>query len=114
MKPAPFGYEAPETLEQVVGLLGQHGDEAKVIAGGQSLVPLLAFRLAAPQVLVDLNRVRELEYLRVDGDTLVAGALARHRDVETLPGLATRCPTSRRPRSASISSFASTSCSRPR
>ncbi|MGH2540703.1 MAG: FAD binding domain-containing protein [Actinomycetota bacterium] len=92
MKPAPFEYAAPEDLEQAVGLLGEHGDDAKLIAGGQSLVPLLAFRLAAPQVLVDLNGVSELSHLRIDGDTLVAGALARHRDVETFPDLARRCP----------------------
>lgn len=92
MKPAPFEYAAPEDLEQAVALLGQHGDDAKLIAGGQSLVPLLAFRLAAPRVLVDLNRVSELSHLRLDGDTLVAGALARHRDVETFPGLSARCP----------------------
>lgn len=92
MKPAPFEYAAPEDLEQAIGLLGQHGEDAKLIAGGQSLVPLLAFRLAAPQILVDLNRISELSYLRLDGNTLVAGALARHRDVETFPDLARRCP----------------------
>lgn len=92
MKPAPFEYAAPESLEQAVALLGEHGDDAKVIAGGQSLVPLLAFRLAAPQVLVDLNRLDGLSHLRLEGDTLVAGAMARHRDVEMLPGLAERCP----------------------
>ena len=91
MKPAPFEYAAPETLEEALALLAEHGDEAKVIAGGQSLVPLLALRLAAPTVLVDLNRVGGLSHLRLDGDTLVAGALVRHRDVESLPGLAERC-----------------------
>lgn len=91
MKPAPFEYAAPETLDEALALLAEHGDEAKVIAGGQSLVPLLAFRLAAPTVLVDLNRVDGLSHLRLDGDTLVAGALVRHRDVERLPGLAERC-----------------------
>jgi carbon-monoxide dehydrogenase medium subunit len=91
VKPAPFGYEAPDTLDEAVALLGQHGEDAKVIAGGQSLVPLLAFRLAAPEVLIDLNRIHELSYLRLDGDTLVAGAMARHRDVETIPGLERRC-----------------------
>ena len=92
MKPAPFEYAAPQSLEEAVGLLQQHGDEAKVIAGGQSLVPLLAFRLAAPSLLVDLNAIRELEYARLEGDTLVLGALARHRAVERMTELATRCP----------------------
>lgn len=91
MKPAPFGYESPETLDEAVALLGQHGEDAKVIAGGQSLVPLLAFRLAAPQVLIDLNGIAELSHLDGDGDTLVAGALARHRDVELLPDMRRRC-----------------------
>lgn len=91
MKPAPFEYAAPETVDEAVALLAEHGDEAKVIAGGQSLVPLLAFRLAAPGVLVDLNRVPELSGLRLDGDTLAVGAMTRHRDVETMPDLAERC-----------------------
>lgn len=91
MKPAPFGYAAPQSVEEAVGLLAQHGDEAKVLAGGQSLVPLLAFRLAAPTVLVDLNGVRELEHARLEGDTLVLGALARHRTVEEMPELRARC-----------------------
>src|SRR5205085_11317006 len=65
---------------------------AKVIAGGQSLVPMMAFRLATPSVLVDLNRIRALEYVRVDGDLLELGALARHRSVQDLPGLRARCP----------------------
>jgi carbon-monoxide dehydrogenase medium subunit len=91
VKPAPFEYAAPDGLEEAVALLAEHGDDAKVIAGGQSLVPLLAFRLAAPSVLVDLNGVGELSYLRLDREALVAGALARHRDVELLPELASRC-----------------------
>jgi carbon-monoxide dehydrogenase medium subunit len=82
---------APEALEEAIGLLAEYGDEAKLIAGGQSLVPLLAFRLAAPAVLVDLNRIAELDYHRVEGDTLVLGALTRHRAVEEMPGLRDRC-----------------------
>ncbi len=62
MKPAPFAYFAPSGIEEAVALLAEHGDEAKVIAGGQSLVPMMAFRLATPSVLVDLNRVSGLEY----------------------------------------------------
>ena len=60
MKPAPFEYLYPESLEEAVGLLGKHGDEAKVLAGGQSLVPMMAFRLATPNVIIDLNRISEL------------------------------------------------------
>jgi carbon-monoxide dehydrogenase medium subunit len=92
VKPAPFRYEAPTSLDDAVGLLARHGDEAKVLAGGQSLTPLLAFRLAAPSVLIDLNGVRELEHVRLEGDTLVLGALARHRTVEDMAELRTRCP----------------------
>jgi CO/xanthine dehydrogenase FAD-binding subunit len=82
---------SPETLDEAVDLLVRHGDEAKLIAGGQSLVPLLAFRLASPPILIDLNRVAELDYHRMDGDTLVLGALTRHRAVEQMPGLRERC-----------------------
>ncbi len=92
MKPAPFAYFAPSGIEEAVALLAEHGDEAKVIAGGQSLVPMMAFRLATPSVLVDLNRVSGLEYARFEGDALELGAMARHRSVRELPGLRERCP----------------------
>lgn len=92
MKPAPFEYVRPESLGQAVSLLAEHGEEAKLLAGGQSLVPLLAFRLSSPSVLIDLNGVGELDYLRLDGDRLVIGAMTRHRDVEEMAELRTRCP----------------------
>jgi aerobic carbon-monoxide dehydrogenase medium subunit len=91
LKPPPFEYQAPTSLDEAVALLREHGDDAKVLAGGQSLVPLLAFRLAAPAVLVDLNRVRALDYLHQEGDRLVIGAMTRQRTVERLPGLRHRC-----------------------
>jgi aerobic carbon-monoxide dehydrogenase medium subunit len=91
MKPAPFRYVAPGSLEEAVSVLGRYGDEAKVIAGGQSLVPMMAFRLATPAVLVDLNGVTDLEYVRRDGDELVVGALARHRSIQDLGWLRERC-----------------------
>jgi carbon-monoxide dehydrogenase medium subunit len=91
MKPAPFEYLAPHSVDEAVGMLAEHGDDAKVLAGGQSLVPMMNFRLAAPDVLVDLNGVTDLEYVRQEGDTLVLGALARHRDVQDAPGLRERC-----------------------
>ncbi len=69
MKPAPFRYRAPETVEEVVELLEEHGDEAKLLAGGQSLVPAMNFRLAQPAVLIDLNRVAGLSFL----DEVAAG-----------------------------------------
>lgn len=92
MKPAPFEYAAPERLEEAIALLAQHGDEAKVLAGGQSLVPLLAMRLATPALLVDLNRIPGLDEARIEDGTLRVGALARERTVEEIPGLAERAP----------------------
>jgi carbon-monoxide dehydrogenase medium subunit len=75
VKPAPFRYERPETVEEAAALLAEHGDDAKVLAGGQSLVPVLNFRLLRPSVLVDVNRVAGLD--RVDGDRV--GATVRQR-----------------------------------
>ena len=92
MKPPPFDYVAPDSLEEAVAALAEHGDEAKVLAGGQSLVPLLAFRFARPALLVDLNRVPALDGVGFDGETLTVGALVRHRDVERVAGLRERCP----------------------
>lgn len=92
MKPPPFDYVAPATVEETVAALVEHGDEAKVIAGGQSLVPLLAFRLARPSVLVDLNRVTGLDGLELDDGKLRIGAMTRQHRLERLPGLRERCP----------------------
>jgi carbon-monoxide dehydrogenase medium subunit len=81
MKPAPFDYQAPATLRKAIDLLGSN-PEAAVIAGGQSLMPVLAFRLATPSLLVDLRRIRELDYIGVDEDGVRLGALVRLRVVE--------------------------------
>ncbi|HET7046308.1 MAG TPA: xanthine dehydrogenase family protein subunit M [Gaiellaceae bacterium] len=91
MKPPPFEYVAPATVEETVAALAEHGDDAKLLAGGQSLVPLLAFRLARPEVLVDLNGVAGLDEASLDGGTLRIGAMTRQRDLERLPGLRGRC-----------------------
>lgn len=77
VKPAPFEYVTPETLEEAVGLLAEHGDEAKILAGGQSLIPMLNMRLARPGVLIDINRIPGLDAISVNGE-LRFGALARH------------------------------------
>jgi aerobic carbon-monoxide dehydrogenase medium subunit len=82
MKAAPFDYAAPTSVEEAVGLLAEHGDEAKVLAGGQSLVPVLALRLARPGVLVDVNRVEGLAGVRRDNGAVRVGALTRHAAVE--------------------------------
>jgi|SRR5215211_4958401 len=82
MKPAPFDYAAPESLDEVMSLLEQYGDAAKVLAGGQSLGPLLNMRMASPELLIDINRVNELAYVRQANDHLEIGATARQRAVE--------------------------------
>jgi aerobic carbon-monoxide dehydrogenase medium subunit len=83
MKPAPFQYYAPETVDETLALLAEHaGDDGRVIAGGQSLVPTMAFRLARPKHLVDINGVGELNYLEVQGDKLHIGAGIRHAAFE--------------------------------
>lgn len=82
MKPAPFQYHDPRTVDEVVSLLGQFGEDAKILAGGQSLVPLMNFRLARPSHLLDINKVSSLDYIREENHHLVFGALARQRTVE--------------------------------
>ena len=70
MKPAEFDYFAPTTVEEAVSLLAEHGDHAKIIAGGQSLIPLLNFRLACPRILIDINRIESLSYITESGGGL--------------------------------------------
>jgi len=81
MKLPPFEHHLAGSVEEVVGLLAEWGDEAKVLAGGQSLVPLLSFRLARPAHLIDINAISELSYIR-DGTGLEIGAMVRHREAE--------------------------------
>jgi aerobic carbon-monoxide dehydrogenase medium subunit len=92
MKPARFAYADPRTLDEAVALLGEHGDDAKLLAGGQSLVPLLNLRLARPAVVIDLNRVAGLDPIAADGAVLRIGAMARQRAVERDPVVRARCP----------------------
>jgi aerobic carbon-monoxide dehydrogenase medium subunit len=80
--PLAFDYEVAESVDHAVELLGQHGEEAKLLAGGHSLLPIMKLRLAAPTVLVDLGRVDELKYVRDEGDHIAIGAMTRHCDVE--------------------------------
>jgi carbon-monoxide dehydrogenase medium subunit len=82
VKPAPFAYEAPTSVAEAIDLLGRHGDEAKVLAGGQSLVPMLNLRLARPAVVVDINGVAGLGALEAGGGRLTVGALVRQRALE--------------------------------
>ncbi|MEO8889533.1 MAG: FAD binding domain-containing protein [Jatrophihabitantaceae bacterium] len=81
MKPPAFEYSRPQSVADAVAILGSLGSDGKVLAGGQSLLPLLSMRLASPHHLVDINRLAELAYVRVDGDVVRVGALARHAAV---------------------------------
>ena len=92
MIPAAFDYGRAESVEQAVELLGQHGEDAKLIAGGHSLLPLMRLRLARPSVLVDIDRLSDLEYVRDGGDHVEIGALTRMCDVAADPVLAEHNP----------------------
>lgn len=92
MKPRTFNYHRPDSLEEALGLLAQHADEAKVLAGGQSLLPMLNFRLASPAHLLDINRIAALGGLAYDNDALAIGAIVRQRAVENTPDVALSYP----------------------
>jgi CO/xanthine dehydrogenase FAD-binding subunit len=93
VKPPPFAYAAPTTLDEAVGLLTEHAEaEPRVLAGGQSLIPLMNFRLAKPGFLVDLRNVAGLAGVRRDGDVLVIGAMTRMSELERSPEVAVAAP----------------------
>lgn len=92
MKPAPFAYRRPTELAEALALLAEHGDRAAVLAGGQSLVPQLAARRRRPALLVDINRVRELNQVRVDGRGVEVGATVRQRTLERHQTAGARVP----------------------
>jgi carbon-monoxide dehydrogenase medium subunit len=81
--PAAFDYVRAESAEEAISLIGQHGDEAKFIAGGHSLLPMMKLRLAQPSVVIDIGRISDLSYIRDAGDHVAIGAMTRHMDVET-------------------------------
>jgi len=83
--PAAFAYARPDSVEEAIALLAEHGDDAKILAGGHSLLPLMKLRLATPSVLVDVGRLADLSYVRDAGDELAIGGLTRHHDVEQHP-----------------------------
>ena len=91
MKSSEFVYHRPESIDEVVTLFEQHGDEAKVLAGGQSLVPLMALRIAAPEILIDINGVSSLDWWKVEDGRLSIGALTRHRAIEQSPQIGRAC-----------------------
>jgi aerobic carbon-monoxide dehydrogenase medium subunit len=92
MIPGSFDYVAAKSVPEAIALLEQHGDDAKILAGGHSLIPLLRFRLAAPSVLIDINPIRALEYLQETDNVLRIGALVREADLEHSDLIRTRYP----------------------
>jgi carbon-monoxide dehydrogenase medium subunit len=93
MLPATFDYAAPATIEEALSLLGERGDDAKVLAGGQSLIPLMKLRFAIPALVVDINRISELSFIEESGDQLRVGALTRHAELADSDLLRSRYPT---------------------
>jgi len=92
MIPAAFDYQRATSVDEAVGLLTEHGDDAKLLAGGHSLLPLMRLRLAMPAVLVDIGRIGDLSYVQENGDTVRIGALTRHHDLERSGVLRERVP----------------------
>ena len=92
MIPAAFDYQVADSAEHAVSLLAEHGDEAKLLAGGHSLIPMMRYRLATPEVLVDVGRLDDLRYIRRDNGTVAIGALTRHSELEHSDVLAESCP----------------------
>ena len=92
MIPSAFDYVRADTVDAAISALAEHGDDAKLLAGGHSLLPLMKLRLAAPSVLVDIGRLTELSYVRDGGDHVAIGGLTRHRDLETSDLLAEQVP----------------------
>ncbi len=89
---AAFTYRRPSSVDEVLGLLGEYGDDAKLLAGGHSLLPLMKMRLAAPEVLIDLAALKDLRYVRLAGDTIEIGALTRYHDLHQDEVLAEHAP----------------------
>ncbi len=92
MIPAAFEYCAPKSLEEALRLVERHGDEAKLLAGGHSLLPLMKLRLSAPRYVIDIGRIRSLRSIREEAGEIVIGALATHHDIESSEVVRKRCP----------------------
>ena len=92
MIPAPFSYVRAAAVDDALAALAEHGDDAKLLAGGHSLLPMMKLRLAVPSVLVDVGRLRALSYTRVEGDEVAIGALTRHAELVASPELAREAP----------------------
>lgn len=92
MIPAPFNYEAPSTLDEALALLEQHGDEAKILAGGHSLLPMMKLRFAQPETLIDINKIPGMSYIKEEGGFLKIGAMTREADLEESALIRARYP----------------------
>jgi aerobic carbon-monoxide dehydrogenase medium subunit len=92
MIPAPFAYQRADSAEEALSLAAEAGEDAKFLAGGHSLLPLMKLRFAVPEVLIDIGRIRDLSYIRDEGDTIAVGALTRHHDLEHSGLLARELP----------------------
>ena len=92
MIPASFDYVKASSADEAISLISEHGDEAKLLAGGHSLIPMMKLRLAVPSVLVDIAGVRDLSHVEDRGDHIAIGALAKHRSIETSDLLIAQCP----------------------
>ena len=92
MIPAAFDFVRASSAEEAISLIGEHGEDAKFLAGGHSLLPLMKLRLASPSVLVDIGRLQDLSYIREDGDVIAIGALTRHMDVQNSDVLKQHAP----------------------
>jgi len=90
--PAPFDYEVAESVDQAIELLAAKGPDAKLLAGGHSLIPLMKLRFARPSTLVDISRIADLAYIREDGDRIAIGACTRHQEVHRSEVLQAGCP----------------------
>ena len=92
MKPPAFRYEKATSIDSLLAVLAEQGDTAKILAGGQSLVPMLNFRLTSPEVLIDINGLTELDYVRVEDGKLLIGTLTRHKTLKGSSLVAELCP----------------------
>src|ERR1041384_1192945 len=92
MYPANFEYLRPNGIDDAIELLRRYGDDAKLLAGGQSLVPMMKLRVARPKYLIDIHRIADLSYIREDGGAIRIGATTRHVEIEESPPLAAKLP----------------------
>src|SRR5438876_10595493 len=92
MIPQSFEYFCPETVSEAIALLQKHGEDAKILSGGQSLIPMMKIRLARPEYIVDINRIADLHYVKEEGDYLKIGALTREADLEASSQVRSKYP----------------------